>query len=312
VQRRLTAPPRINPALRTAHPAAGPSGAPPKPWHPSRWRTPFCSATKIPDQIVPDRPVLSNTTLQATRVFPQLDGVERVCQGEREAPVLFLCAHPRLANRARVNYSTPDTCFAASDKALSGKGKELRVAACACAHSLTQRSDEAPSVMVLAPASHELTPSASIPQPHSHSDMLSQTTISCEASLTFSNPFPRLAHCHWIQLQRTSTMSPVSLRASLVAAVVAVATAQIPREFAKNVTVYHVNPVVYGVAPVNMNTADLLGDMYFDLRTKALPIEVRDAPMPLQTPPRLEHLRVGPSRPPLLRRPLGLLVDKPF
>jgi fumarate reductase subunit C len=87
-------------------------------------------------------------------------------------------------------------------------------------------------------------------------------------------------------------MSPVSLRASLVAAVVAVATAQIPREFAKNVTVYHVNPVVYGVAPVNMNTADLFGDMYFDLRTKALPIEVRDAP---PMPPETQVVHVGNS-----------------
>jgi hypothetical protein len=139
VQRRLTAPPRINPALRTAHPAAGPSGAPPKPWHPSRWRTPFCSATKIPDQIVTR--ALKQSQHDAARPHvcfhrPQLDGVQRVCQGEREAPVLFLCAHPRLANRARVNCSTPDTCFAASDKALSGKGKELHVAACACAHSV--------------------------------------------------------------------------------------------------------------------------------------------------------------------------------
>ena len=53
----------------------------------------------------------------------------------------------------------------------------------------------------------------------------------------------------------------VAFRASVAAAVVAVVSAQIPIEFAKNITVYHVNPVQYGVAPVNMNTADLLGDM---------------------------------------------------
>jgi hypothetical protein len=106
---------------------------------PKSMRTPSCSATKIPDQIVTR--ALKQSQHDAARPHvcfhrPQLDGVQRVCQGEREAPVLFLCAHPRLANRARVNCSTPDTCFAASDKALSGKGKELHVAACACAHSV--------------------------------------------------------------------------------------------------------------------------------------------------------------------------------
>eukprot|EP00035_Acanthoeca_spectabilis_P025175 m.457199 g.457199 ORF g.457199 m.457199 type:complete len:303 (-) comp21211_c0_seq1:60-968(-) len=59
----------------------------------------------------------------------------------------------------------------------------------------------------------------------------------------------------------------------LVAASLAVAGAQIPPQYAKNVTVFHVNPVEYGVAPINMDTADVLGDMYFDLRSKALPIE---------------------------------------
>jgi hypothetical protein len=49
---------------------------------------------------------------------------------------------------------------------------------------------------------------------------------------------------------------------------------QIPPQYAINITVFHVNPVEYGVAPINMNTADLRGDIYFDLRSKALPIEV--------------------------------------
>ena len=69
-------------------------------------------------------------------------------------------------------------------------------------------------------------------------------------------------------------MMSFKTRALLLASAVSVSMAQIPRQFAKNITVYHVNPVIYGVAPVNMNTADLLGDMYFDLRSKALPIEV--------------------------------------
>merc|ERR1719272_373616 len=40
-----------------------------------------------------------------------------------------------------------------------------------------------------------------------------------------------------------------------------------------NITVFHVNPSTFGVAPINMDTADLLGDMYFDMRSKTLPIE---------------------------------------
>ena len=40
-----------------------------------------------------------------------------------------------------------------------------------------------------------------------------------------------------------------------------------------NITVFHVNPSTFGVAPINMDTADLLGDMYFEMRSKALPIE---------------------------------------
>jgi hypothetical protein len=49
--------------------------------------------------------------------------------------------------------------------------------------------------------------------------------------------------------------------------------AQIPPQYAENITVYHVNPNAYGVAPYNMNTADVLGDMYFDMRSVGLPIE---------------------------------------
>ena len=33
-----------------------------------------------------------------------------------------------------------------------------------------------------------------------------------------------------------------------------------------NLTVYHVNPLHLGVLPINMNTADLSGDAFFDLR----------------------------------------------
>ena len=40
-----------------------------------------------------------------------------------------------------------------------------------------------------------------------------------------------------------------------------------------NITVYHVNEQSYGAVPMDMNTADLHGDMFFDLRSTALPIE---------------------------------------
>jgi len=40
-----------------------------------------------------------------------------------------------------------------------------------------------------------------------------------------------------------------------------------------NLTLYHVNPLHEGVVPINMDTADIRGDAFFDLRSKVLPIE---------------------------------------
>eukprot|EP00900_Chrysochromulina_parva_P013970 jgi/Chrpa1/22574/Chrysochromulina_OHIO_Genome00025132-RA len=45
-----------------------------------------------------------------------------------------------------------------------------------------------------------------------------------------------------------------------------------------DLTVYHVNPLHEGVIPVNMDTADLRGDIFFDLRSKVLPIECASNP----------------------------------
>lgn len=42
---------------------------------------------------------------------------------------------------------------------------------------------------------------------------------------------------------------------------------------ATNITVYHVNQANWSVAPINMNTADVRGDIYFDLTTRDLPVE---------------------------------------
>jgi len=41
----------------------------------------------------------------------------------------------------------------------------------------------------------------------------------------------------------------------------------------KTVTVYHVNPLRSGVIPLDMNTADLHGEIFFDLRSAINPIE---------------------------------------
>jgi hypothetical protein len=49
--------------------------------------------------------------------------------------------------------------------------------------------------------------------------------------------------------------------------------ARVHPDYAQNVTVYHVNRKNYSGSPINMNTADLRGDMYFDMRTKGLALE---------------------------------------
>ena len=37
------------------------------------------------------------------------------------------------------------------------------------------------------------------------------------------------------------------------------------------IEIYHVNPSTYGAAPLNMNTGDAGGDLYFDLRSVYTP-----------------------------------------
>jgi hypothetical protein len=56
------------------------------------------------------------------------------------------------------------------------------------------------------------------------------------------------------------------------------AIAQIPHEYKQNLTVFHVNEDTYGTAPINMDTGNARGDMYFDIRSMALPIECKDDP----------------------------------
>ena len=45
----------------------------------------------------------------------------------------------------------------------------------------------------------------------------------------------------------------------------ALAVLSIDPGYAKNITVYHVNEHKYGAIPVNMDTGDALGDMFFDM-----------------------------------------------
>ena len=65
----------------------------------------------------------------------------------------------------------------------------------------------------------------------------------------------------------------VVLAAALPAVVLAAAQPAVDPRFATNVTVFHVNELKYGAIPINMNTADNVGDLAFDL------LEVIIAPM---------------------------------
>lgn len=44
-------------------------------------------------------------------------------------------------------------------------------------------------------------------------------------------------------------------------------------EYARNITVFHVNSFDDGIVPIDMDTSNLAGEIYFDLRTVVLPIE---------------------------------------
>jgi len=51
----------------------------------------------------------------------------------------------------------------------------------------------------------------------------------------------------------------------------------IPPQFSKNLTVYHLNPLSAGALPLNMDTGDALGDLYFYLGQFLLPLECTNA-----------------------------------
>jgi len=64
----------------------------------------------------------------------------------------------------------------------------------------------------------------------------------------------------------------------VVMCLLAVAVAQPRPEHGVNLTLYHVNPANYTPEPINMNTGDARGDMFFDLRSVVLPLECKDDP----------------------------------
>jgi len=63
-----------------------------------------------------------------------------------------------------------------------------------------------------------------------------------------------------------------SASAYLFVLLFSVAHAATPRN-SVNITVYHINQATFGAAPVNMDTGDAKGDLYFDLRSVDLPLE---------------------------------------
>ena len=46
--------------------------------------------------------------------------------------------------------------------------------------------------------------------------------------------------------------------------------------FAEAISIFHVNEYSAGPVPINMNSANLLGDMYFEIRGRVEPLECAD------------------------------------
>jgi hypothetical protein len=68
------------------------------------------------------------------------------------------------------------------------------------------------------------------------------------------------------------------LRASAALLLAVGATARgIDPTYAQNLTLYHVNPLHEGVIPSDMDTSDLNGDIFFDLKSAVTPVECAPA-----------------------------------
>lgn len=68
----------------------------------------------------------------------------------------------------------------------------------------------------------------------------------------------------------------MSMRCVLCVLVLGSAAASIPSQYAMNQTVYHLNPATAGALPINMDTGDALGDLYFYLGQFLLPLECKN------------------------------------
>ena len=58
--------------------------------------------------------------------------------------------------------------------------------------------------------------------------------------------------------------------------IVASLTLALDPAFTETIEIYHVNSKHYGTAPINMDTANIAGDAFFDLRSVAMPLECAD------------------------------------
>jgi hypothetical protein len=68
-------------------------------------------------------------------------------------------------------------------------------------------------------------------------------------------------------------MQRIGFIALVLLASTGLVSARIDPAYASNITVYHVNDRSYPSSPVDMNSADVRGDLYFTMRSKALPAE---------------------------------------
>lgn len=63
---------------------------------------------------------------------------------------------------------------------------------------------------------------------------------------------------------------------SLLSAALLTALLGVPTRRSTTVLAYHVNPLGEGLLPLDMDTADLRGEIFFDLRSRIMPLECRD------------------------------------
>ena len=97
-------------------------------------------------------------------------------------------------------------------------------------------------------------------------------------------------------------MLPHNIFARVPAPAIEFATAKAPApakvpafaiENATNITVYHINPLQFGAVPINMDTGDAAGDLFFDLfETLIYPIA---CPNGTATPPTMGNVCVNPE-----------------